>query len=471
MLLHQQVRQGERRPDRGARRAAGHVRQQDRAAPPGHRRGPRLHRLRRPRPPQGVHVRRRQGGRDRRSRPSMADEVARRRDQLLEAAAEADDDVLTKYLEGEEIADAELEACLRKGVKESILAPVLVGSAATGIGLAGAARRDRPLPPLPRRRGPGQGASTRRGADVEVAPDPDGPLLARVFKTAADPFVGRLTYLRVFSGTLHSQGHVWNAAAARRSASASSCCSTARTRSRSASSRPARSARSPSSSVTATGDTLSTQGEAAHAAAARRSPSRRCHGDRAPDQDRPRQDGPRAPADARGGAVGAGRAERDRRADPADPGRRPGGGDPRAAQAQVRRRDRDPHAAGPLPRDDPRQRPRPTAGTRSRPAATACSAHVWLEIEPNPGGGVEFAEKVVGGSVPRQLLPGRREGRPRDGGRGRRSPATRCRLQGDAVRRLVPHGRLERAVVQDRGVDGPQGRDPRRPSRSCSSRS
>src|SRR6185369_255582 len=65
----------------------------------------------------------------------MADEVARRRDQLLEAAAEADDDVLTKYLEGEEISDPELEQCLRKGVKDSILAPVLVGSATTGIGL------------------------------------------------------------------------------------------------------------------------------------------------------------------------------------------------------------------------------------------------------------------------------------------------------------------------------------------------
>ena len=67
----------------------------------------------------------------------MADEVARRRDQLLEAAAEADDDVLTKYLEGEEIADHELEVCLRKGVKDSVLAPVLVGSAAKGIGLRG----------------------------------------------------------------------------------------------------------------------------------------------------------------------------------------------------------------------------------------------------------------------------------------------------------------------------------------------
>ena len=67
----------------------------------------------------------------------MTAEVARRRDQLLEAAAEADDDVLTKYLEGEEIADHELEVCLRKGVKDSVLAPVLVGSAVKGIGLRG----------------------------------------------------------------------------------------------------------------------------------------------------------------------------------------------------------------------------------------------------------------------------------------------------------------------------------------------
>src|SRR5205814_9143973 len=54
-------------------------------------------------------------------------------------------------------------------------------------------------------------ALDKAGKEVEVAPDPDGPLLVRVFKTSADPFVGRLTYLRVFSGTLHSQGHVWNA--------------------------------------------------------------------------------------------------------------------------------------------------------------------------------------------------------------------------------------------------------------------
>ena len=136
-------------------------------------------------------------------------EVARRRDQLLEAASEADDNVLTKYLEGEEITDAELEACLRKGVKESVLAPVLVGSAHVGIGLRALLDAFIRYLPSPADE-PAAAATDKAGASVEVAPDPDGPLLVRVFKTAADPFVGRLTYLRVLSGTLRSQAHVWN---------------------------------------------------------------------------------------------------------------------------------------------------------------------------------------------------------------------------------------------------------------------
>jgi elongation factor G len=140
---------------------------------------------------------------------TLADEVARRRDQLLEAAAEADDDVLMKYLEGEEVTDPELEACLRKGVKESILAPVLVGSAATGTGLQALLDAIVRYLPSPADEGPAT-AFDKAGKPVEVPPDPNGPLLVRVFKTAADPFVGRLTYLRVLSGTLHSQAHVWN---------------------------------------------------------------------------------------------------------------------------------------------------------------------------------------------------------------------------------------------------------------------
>ncbi len=141
----------------------------------------------------------------------LAAEVARRRDQLLEAAAEADDDVLNKYLEGEEIEDHELEVCLRKGVKESVLAPVLVGSAAKGIGLRGLLDAIVRYLPSPADEPPAK-AADKSGATVEVAADESGPLLVRVFKTTADPFVGRLTYLRVLSGTLRSQAHVWNTA-------------------------------------------------------------------------------------------------------------------------------------------------------------------------------------------------------------------------------------------------------------------
>ena len=136
-------------------------------------------------------------------------EVATRRDQLLEAAAEADDDVLTKYLEGEEISDPELDACLRKGVKDSILAPVLVGSATKGIGLRALLDAIVRYLPSPADEAPVK-TTDKSGATVEVPADESGPLLARVFKTTADPFVGRLTYLRILSGTLHSQAHIWN---------------------------------------------------------------------------------------------------------------------------------------------------------------------------------------------------------------------------------------------------------------------
>lgn len=140
----------------------------------------------------------------------LAAEVELRRDQLLEAASEADDEVLTKYLEGAEISDAELDACLHKGVRESVLAPVLVTSAVKGIGLRGLQDAITRYLPSPNEVGPVV-AQDGKGAMAEVGPDPAGPLLVRVFKTAADPFVGRLTYLRVLSGTLRSQSHAWNA--------------------------------------------------------------------------------------------------------------------------------------------------------------------------------------------------------------------------------------------------------------------
>jgi elongation factor G len=139
----------------------------------------------------------------------LAAEVARRRDQLLEAAAEADDDVLTKYLEGEEVSDEELEACLHKGVRDSILAPVLISSANHEIGIEGVLDAIIRYLPSPAEEPPVK-ATDGGGKTVEVAPSADGPLVAQVFKTTADPFVGRLSYFRVFSGRIASHDHVWN---------------------------------------------------------------------------------------------------------------------------------------------------------------------------------------------------------------------------------------------------------------------
>ena len=87
----------------------------------------------------------------------MADEVARRRDQLLEAASEADDDVLTKYLEGEDIADHELEAVPAQGRQGQRPRAGPRRQRGQGHRAARAARRDRPLSPLPGRRAAGHG--------------------------------------------------------------------------------------------------------------------------------------------------------------------------------------------------------------------------------------------------------------------------------------------------------------------------
>jgi elongation factor G len=139
----------------------------------------------------------------------MADAVASAREQLIEAVAEADDDVLNKYLEGEAISDEELTSCLRKGIASNVTYPVLVGSSTKNIGVSkflDALVADCPSPADM----PARAAKTASGEE-QLSADAKGPLAAFVFKTSADPFVGRLTYFRVVSGTIKGDSHVWNA--------------------------------------------------------------------------------------------------------------------------------------------------------------------------------------------------------------------------------------------------------------------
>lgn len=132
-----------------------------------------------------------------------ADEVAERREKMMDAAAEGDDDLALKYLEGEQLTEAEIEHGLLFGIETGRVIPVLVGSAMSGIGVA--TLLDRICGELP---SPVDVPKQYEGK--ALTPDPNGPLAGFVFKTTADPFVGKINYVRVFSGALKVDQSVLN---------------------------------------------------------------------------------------------------------------------------------------------------------------------------------------------------------------------------------------------------------------------
>jgi elongation factor G len=338
----------------------------------------------------------------------MADEVARRRDQLLEAAAEADDDVLTKYLEGEEISDPELEQCLRKGVKDSILAPVLVGSSTTGIGLQALLDAIVRYLPSPADEGPAK-AIDKSGTTVEVAPDPNGPLLARVFKTAADPFVGRLTYVRVLSGTLHSQGHAWNQGHAAEERLGQLLLLHGKEQEPTAELKAGEIGAVAKLAVTATGDTLSTK-ERPFTLPPLSFPE--------PTLIMAIEPQTKTDLDKMGPALQRMLEEepsaRVERSDAGEQILRTLGDAQAAVIIERLKRKFGAAIVTHTPRVPYRESIRGKANAHGRykkqTGGHGMFGDVWIEIEPNPGGGVEFAEKVVGGSVPRNFFPGVEKG-------------------------------------------------------------
>jgi elongation factor G len=132
-----------------------------------------------------------------------AAEAAERRDKMMDAAAEGDDELAMKYLEGEELSEEEIEHGLLVGVETGKVVPVLLGSAASGIGVA--TLLDRIIHELP-----SPVDMPKNFEDREFKPDPAGPLAGFVFKTTADPFVGKINFVRMFSGTLKADDHVLN---------------------------------------------------------------------------------------------------------------------------------------------------------------------------------------------------------------------------------------------------------------------
>ena len=135
----------------------------------------------------------------------VAGEVEAAREQLVEAVAETDDELINKFLEGEEIGDEELVAAAKKAVASGEVVPVLAGSAVANVGtpeLLNAIVRF--LPP------PNEAGEIAASDGSVIEADSDGPLAAFVFKTSADPFVGKLSFFRVYRGIFRSNSEVWN---------------------------------------------------------------------------------------------------------------------------------------------------------------------------------------------------------------------------------------------------------------------
>jgi len=139
----------------------------------------------------------------------MADEIAADKEEFVENIAELDDDLLEKYLEGEELTEEEIKGAFRKGVLDAQFYPAICTSATKMIGVDVVFDFINDYMPSPLDRGAWT-AKDADGNDVEVAPDPDAEFTGFVFATIVDPYAGRLSLFRVISGTLGKEGNILN---------------------------------------------------------------------------------------------------------------------------------------------------------------------------------------------------------------------------------------------------------------------
>jgi elongation factor G len=141
----------------------------------------------------------------------LRDKAEELREQLIEAAAEADDELMEKYLEEEPISEEEIRAALRKGTLTGTIVPVLCGSATLNYGIQPLLAHLVNALPSPAERPPWIGQRPGEEENVSRKPERGAPFSAFVFKTIADPYVGRINYFRVCSGSLKADSQIYNA--------------------------------------------------------------------------------------------------------------------------------------------------------------------------------------------------------------------------------------------------------------------
>jgi len=129
--------------------------------------------------------------------------------EMMEYAAEVDDELMLKYLEGEELSEDEVRQGLAQGILQGQFVLVTAGSATKNIGICELMNAIVSFLPDPTQV-PRTAENLATGEQVELKADPASPLVVQVFKTLADPFVGKLSYFRVYSGTMTSDSRLIN---------------------------------------------------------------------------------------------------------------------------------------------------------------------------------------------------------------------------------------------------------------------
>ncbi|ABY92166.1 MULTISPECIES: elongation factor G [Thermoanaerobacter] len=132
------------------------------------------------------------------------------REKLLEAVSEQDETILEKYLEGEEITEEEIHKALRKGTINGELVPVVCGSSYKNKGIQPMLDAIVRYLPSPLDLPPVKGMALATGEEIERKADDSEPFSALAFKIMADPYVGKLAFFRVYSGTLNAGSYVLN---------------------------------------------------------------------------------------------------------------------------------------------------------------------------------------------------------------------------------------------------------------------
>lgn len=142
---------------------------------------------------------------------SMRDLAEEYRQKMIEAAADEDEAIMEKYLEGEEISEAELKHAIRKGTIANRMVPVCCGTSYRNKGVQPLLNAIVDFMPSPLDIPPAQGTSLDGAETITTECSDDAPFAALAFKIVADPYVGKLAFFRVYSGTLKAGTYVYNA--------------------------------------------------------------------------------------------------------------------------------------------------------------------------------------------------------------------------------------------------------------------